>query len=268
MKFVTTDRVQLDYTSEGSGQPVLFLTGFGGAKEIWQHQRRFLLDHHYRVILLDLRNQGHSQHVSWGLRISRLAADVHELCDFLKLKQLVLVGNSMGGSVIWSYLSLFGSQDVAQILVVDQSPKMLNEPDWPYGFKDLNWENVATRLKSPLGHATFKHIDDDTFQLVTKVHQSYPFDEALNYPLLLNHAVQDWRDVIGKLTIPMLLVLGQQSPYFDYHFGDRVKKMSRFVEVALVSQSGHIVMAEQSCQFNQLLLAFLENGDKNLASFA
>lgn len=29
MRFITSDHVQLDYTDEGQGQPIVILTGFG-----------------------------------------------------------------------------------------------------------------------------------------------------------------------------------------------------------------------------------------------
>lgn len=259
MKFETSDLVTLDYSDEGTGQPVVFLTGFGGSKEIWHQQKKLLLQRGLRVVRLDFRNQGLSQHVNWGLRISRLAADVHELCVLLKLTDFILVGNSMGGATIYAYLSLFGPVNVHKIVIVDQPPKMINESDWQFGFKNLTWQNFKDRLKQPLGPSTFKHIDDDTFALVKKVTESYPFDSKLDYPLLLNHAVQDWRDVIKRMSIPMLLVVGQQSLYFDYHFSDEIQKMNGTIKTAMVEKSGHIVMAEQSEKFNQLLWQFIGN---------
>lgn len=263
MNFQTTDHVRLDYTDQGEGQPVMLLTGFGGAKEIWHRQKEALLSQHFRVIVLDFRNQGHSQHVNWGLRLSRLATDVHELGEALHLRNQVLIGNSMGAAVIWAYLSIFGDSEIARIVVVDQSPKMISDETWSFGFRGLNWQTFASRLKKPLGSSTFKHIDDDTFALVNQVHTEAPFDAQIDYPLLLNHAAQDWRDVIEHLEIPMLLVAGKQSPYFDYHFAFAVQQMSSFVKVAVVPESGHVVMAEQSHLFNTLMLRFLGNGIKS-----
>lgn len=35
MKFRTTDNVELDFLDRGKGYPVIFISGFGGYKEIW-----------------------------------------------------------------------------------------------------------------------------------------------------------------------------------------------------------------------------------------
>ncbi|GEN95899.1 alpha/beta fold hydrolase [Pediococcus ethanolidurans] len=257
MYFKTSDEVKINYEDEGLGPVIVFLTGFGGSKEIWHRQKLALIQHNYRVVTMDFRNQGVSQHVNWGLRVSRLAADVHELCLLLKLTEIILVGNSMGGAVVYAYLSLYSSNQIKRVVVVDQSPKMINDHDWHFGFKGLNWQNFKQRLQQPLGSSTFKHIDDDTFILVKKVTESHPFDSRLDYELLINHAVQDWRDVLRRLSIPMLLVVGKQSPYFDYRFGFEVQKLNSKIRTKVVNESGHIVMAEQSEKFNQLLLEFL-----------
>ncbi|MCE2137750.1 alpha/beta hydrolase, partial [Streptococcus thermophilus] len=81
MHFITSDHVQLDYTDEGQGQPIVILTGFGGAKDIWRAQIPVLIQAGYRVINLDGRCQGLSEHTAKGLRMSRRAVDAHELIE-------------------------------------------------------------------------------------------------------------------------------------------------------------------------------------------
>ena len=66
MHFITSDHVQLDYTDEGQGQPIVILTGFGGAKDIWRAQIPVLIQAGYRVINLDGRGQGLSEHTAKG----------------------------------------------------------------------------------------------------------------------------------------------------------------------------------------------------------
>ena len=76
MKFITSDHVELDFTDEGAGQPVLLLSGIGGYREIWAPTVRFLLNAGYRVINLDARNQGVSERTIKGRRMSRHAIDI------------------------------------------------------------------------------------------------------------------------------------------------------------------------------------------------
>lgn len=257
MKFITKDRVSLDYTDQGTGQPVVILTGLGGVKEIWRQQISALLAAGYRVVNLDCRNQGQSEHTAKGLRISRHAQDLAELIAALKLEQVILVGNSMGAATIFAYVSLYGTQNITKIIDVDQSPQMINTVEWPYGFKQLAWDNFYTYLQLPMGRSTFKHIDDETYKQIRPIQQAYPYDAELNLPFLVDHAMQNWRDVIADLQCPILFVAGGESPYFDSKFASTAAALAPFGQAKVIADSGHIVMAEQSAAFNQVLLTFL-----------
>ena len=84
MKFITSDHVRLDYEDEGTGYPVILVSGLGMCKEIWRPTRNFL-QNGYRVVTFDARNQGASEHTFKGARISRHAIDVYELLQVCRL---------------------------------------------------------------------------------------------------------------------------------------------------------------------------------------
>ncbi len=258
MQFLTSDHVSLDYTDEGTGQAVVILTGFGGSKDIWLAQIPVLLRAGYRVINLDGRCQGLSEHTAKGLRISRRAVDAHELITHLKLDHPILLGNSMGASTWFAYLSLYGDENIRAVIDVDQTPKMINTVSWPYGFKQVQWRDFPEYFQLPLGRSTYKHIDDATYARVKAIETQAPFDSALMIPLLINHAFQDWRDVIKQLTVPFLIIAGEQSPYFDSDFAAVTAKMARHGQSLVIPEAGHIVMAEQSAAFNEALQTFLK----------
>lgn len=258
MQFITSDQVRLDYTDEGYGQPIVILTGFGGSKEIWHAQLPVLRRAGYRVINVDGRSQGLAAHTAKGLRMSRRAQDAHELITRLGLKRPILLGNSMGASTWFAYLSLYGDANVRAVIDVDQTPKMINTPHWPYGFKKVQWADFPEYFQLPLGHSTYKHIDDETYARVKAVEQEAPFDPVLMTPLLINHAFQDWRDVLAGLTVPCLIVAGAQSPYFDPAFAAVTAKLTPRGQSVVIPEAGHIVMAEQSAAFNAVLMRFLQ----------
>lgn len=258
MEFITQDGVRLAYTDQGHGQPVVILTGIGGFKEIWQRQVTALLTAGYRVINLDCRNQGQSAHTTKGLRISRHAQDLAELIQQLELKQVILMGNSMGAATIFAYVSLYGTANVARVIDVDQSPQMINTATWPYGFKALSWDNFYTYLQKPFGKSTFKRIDSQVYQQIQPLQKTFPYDAKLNFPFLVDHALQNWRDVLPQLSCPILFIVGANSPYFNPAFAPVAADLTRQGQVQVIEQSGHIVMAEQPEKFNQALLAFLK----------
>lgn len=62
MRFKTSDGVRLEYDDSGQGPVVMILSGIGGSRVIWRDQVSALVDAGYRVINIDARNQGASEH--------------------------------------------------------------------------------------------------------------------------------------------------------------------------------------------------------------
>src|SRR3984893_10739698 len=126
---ITSDGVQLSYIRRGIGRPVLLVRGWSQCAEEFKHQIQ-PLSTRYDVIAFDQRSHGESQKVSYGLKISRLAKDLYELLTELDLNDVALLGHSMGSSVIWCYIDLFGPERLSKIILVDQSPILTSNPHW------------------------------------------------------------------------------------------------------------------------------------------
>ncbi|MCT4575875.1 alpha/beta hydrolase [Donghicola sp.] len=98
-RFDTSDGLSLHYTDQGDGLPVLCLPGLTRNGDDFQ----FVLPHlkGVRAITLDSRGRGLSE---WdgdymNYSIPREAADVVELCAFLGLERVVILGTSRGGLI-------------------------------------------------------------------------------------------------------------------------------------------------------------------------
>lgn len=90
--------MKLYHREMGSGQPLLIIHGLFGSSDNWLTHARNLSDS-FRVILVDQRNHGHSPHMhehSYDL----MAQDLYELVADLGLRDLLLIGHSMGGKTI------------------------------------------------------------------------------------------------------------------------------------------------------------------------
>ncbi|MFC6182160.1 alpha/beta fold hydrolase [Lactiplantibacillus daowaiensis] len=257
MEFMTSDGVRLVYDDVGTGQPVLIMTGYAGYKEIWRAQVETLVSQGYRVINLDRRNHGRSETTTKGLRMSRQAKDVAELLAYLNVTNVDMMANSMGVAVIWAYCSLFGDRLIHKIISVDQSPKMISDASWPYGMLDLTWDNFPKAAEEMYHvHTTYHRIDDLTFQAVKAAQGDQQFDYALNRPLLYDHAFQDWRDVIKRLQVPVLFMAGAKTQFWSPEQAAATAKLCPHGMAFVMPEAGHILMAEQTEKFNQVMLDF------------
>lgn len=98
-----TETVNLHYTDQGEGLPVVLLHGFPLDHRIWRDQIA-ALSTNYRVIAPDLRGYGESPFKGDTFPMHLLAADVAAVLDVLDIDRAVWVGHSMGGYITMAAL--------------------------------------------------------------------------------------------------------------------------------------------------------------------
>jgi non-heme chloroperoxidase len=81
-----------------------------------------LLDKGYRVITYDRRGFGNSSQPSFGYDYDTFAEDLNTLIAKLDLRNVVLVGFSMGTGEVTRYLGKYGSDRVSKAVLVTSSP--------------------------------------------------------------------------------------------------------------------------------------------------
>ncbi len=100
MKTIERENVSIAYLDEGKGDvTLLFVHGSFINKAYWAAQIAYFKEQ-YRVIAVDLPGHGHSgsNRTTWNIR--EYGKDICFLINELKLKNVVLIGHSMGGDVI------------------------------------------------------------------------------------------------------------------------------------------------------------------------
>ena len=192
------------------GRPVVLLAGFKALAASWRYQVKPLAAAGYRVIVVDLRGHGASDRPESGVDMEVRGQDVHDVLETLDLRDAVLVGGSMGGNTIWSYVRQFGSSRVGAIVIVDQTPKMLNTDDWPHGFYGFDASNIDTYFATAIpdtGKGT--PVAKRGMRLVRFLRAMKGVDPKMTpgeLALLNDHAKADWRRVIEGADVPVLFV--------------------------------------------------------------
>jgi non-heme chloroperoxidase len=206
----TDDGVDLYVTDSGSGPVVLFLAGYGATTASWSLQAAALRDTH-RVVCVDRRSHGRSARPSYGHRMARHAADLACVLDSLQLHDVVVVGSSMGSNVALAYVDLFGCSRLRGLVLVDQTPKMINEGTWNLGFHGLTRASLETWLAEfPGGLMPFHTVPPAEVLAMTVDGEPFSIDDTR--ALLRDHTEADWRDVLPRVSVPLLAVAGRHSP--------------------------------------------------------
>jgi len=262
----TRDGVRLDYTDSGTpgGRPVVLVAGFKAARQAWLFQTPALEAAGYRVISVDLRGHGSSERPDFGHSMARRAADLDDLLTQLDLRRVVLVGQSMGGNTVWAYLRDFGAARIAGIVIVDQTPKMLNSDDWPFGYYGYTAENADTFFAESIpntGHGTpLWRRGMRLVRLLRAMRSSMGGAKGLTageLELLGDHARADWRSVIAGSVVPTLFVAGAESEMWPSGHAAAAAALSPSATSVVIEHDGHAANIEQPEKFNDALLTFL-----------
>ena len=102
----------------GTGPPVILIHGWPLTGDMWEYQTFALIEAGYRVITYDRRGFGHSAHPAGGYDYDIFADDLAAVIDGLDLRDVALVGFSMGGGEIARYLSRHGAGKVAKAALI------------------------------------------------------------------------------------------------------------------------------------------------------
>lgn len=250
---LTTDGVRLHVTTAGSGRPVVLIGGYGAPGTAWQLQVEHLRDRH-QVVVVDRRCHGESEKVAHGQRLSRHGKDVAEVLDDLQLDDVLLVGSSMGANTVLAYVDLFGTERLRGLVLVDQTPKMINEDDWELGFYDLRRDNLDQWVRDFPGALVPFHTTPPAEVLGLMAGPEFSVDDSRD--LLRDHAVADWRDVVRRCDVPLLAVAGRHSPVWPCASSEWMASAAPHGSVAVFEQSGHVPFLEEPDAFNDLLASF------------
>lgn len=106
---------------EGEGKPMVIIHGFLGMSDNWKTLGTQFANEGYQVHALDLRNHGKSFHTD-DFSYDVMAADVMQYCGHHQLKDIVIVGHSMGGKVAMLLATTY-PELVSKLIVADIGPK-------------------------------------------------------------------------------------------------------------------------------------------------
>lgn len=222
----TRDGCTLRYRVSGDGpHTVVIVPGWSQTAAMFDRAVA-LLGPEFRVVSYDHRNHGESGRTPYGARIATLAADLLELLDHLGVERAHVVAHSMGCSVLWSHIDSHGTGRLASVMWIDQ-PSVCALLPWlaPSDASDVGAildfagaEAFVASLLGPDADAVREGFlrsmlspdlpdDDFAFLLAENRKLAMPYGAQL----LMDHVMQDWRDVLPRVDVPSLVVGGEVS---------------------------------------------------------
>jgi pimeloyl-ACP methyl ester carboxylesterase len=164
----------------------------------------------------------------------------------------------MGASVALAYVDSFGCERLRGLVLVDQTPKLVNEDDWQLGFHGLTWDNAEAWINSfPEGVGAF-HREPDP-ELLALAADGPAFDIPATRALLRDHTYADWRDVLPRITVPVTAMAGRHSPVWPWESSQWMAEVAPHGDLVVFEDSGHLPMLEEPAAFNAALMKAVQS---------
>lgn len=262
------DGLTMAYADQGEGRPLLLVHGWGASGRFF-HAQQSALENQFRVVTPDLRGHGASPAPDGRPTVEQLAADLRTLADRLELEGAVAVGWSMGAMVLWRALQMGLADRLAGMVVVDMTPRIVNDADWKLGLKggyDLKAASAARRAMladwPAFGAAMARSITAEGLeQERCGLIEWTGLAVARNAPEPLSHlwgslAEQDFRSELDRFELPTLIAHGAKSQL--YPIETSLFLQSRLPDARRVAfdRSGHAPHLEEPEAFNHLIAEF------------
>lgn len=250
--------MKLHYRELGEGRPLIILHGLFGFSDNWQTHGKKLAEY-FRVILVDLRNHGHSD---WSDEFSYelMADDVHELCQELNLEEVHLIGHSMGGKVAMQFAQKYAER-LEKLVIVDIGFKEypMHHQHILAGIHSVDLENNTSRRQAQ--EQMSKHIDSEgVMQFLLKNlywKEKGKLDWRMNVAVLENKMPEILQEIaVEDVSVPTLFIRGEMSNYILDEDFESIEERFIDVDIKTIENAGHWVHAEQADVFLDTLLSF------------
>jgi len=262
------DGTSLFYQDWGEGSPVVFVAPWGLNSNWWEYQIPYLTDQGLRCITYDRRGHGRSGMPCHGYDFDTLAGDLDALFRQLDLRNVTLVGHSMGCGDAVRYLSRFGSDRVARLMMIATiTPFTLKTEDNPLGVERSELESARRKVRKDRPHviaeaaaaffgAPKNPVSDEVMQWWGRMMiDQCPMNTFLDLHRVFTET--DFRPDLRKITVPTILIHGDADTSTSLDFTSRRSApLIRGSQLKVYEGAAHGLPVTHMDRLNADLLAF------------
>jgi pimeloyl-ACP methyl ester carboxylesterase len=272
-RFVRVNGLQLHYLDWGGrNKPVLLLLhGLTGNAHAWDP---FVASGHsslarWRVVALDQRGHGDSDHAKEGYPVTSFASDIWEFSRKLGVERFALIGHSLGAR---NAMSFSGDHPdcLSHLVLVDFGPEMARQgavnvrgrtTSRPPGFRSMDDAVAWSRESSPnRTDEQLRQTAEHALRLNYAHRLVWKHDAELAWitgSFGLTEVPHLWQQV-ARTTCPTLIVRGETSDVLSREVMQRMLQVMPNAKAVEIPGAGHGVPQDQPEAFNKAVWAFLD----------
>ena len=245
----------------GSGKPFVILHGFLGMSDNWKTLGTRWAEAGYEVHLLDQRNHGRSFH-SDEFSYELMSEDLKNYCEEHSLKEIILLGHSMGGKVAMQFAVTYPEM-VSKLVVADIGPKAYpsHHQDILKALSSLNFSQIKSRGEAEDVLSEYIKDEGTRLFLLKNLYRKNKNELALRINLpVLSEKIEEVGVALANETVfegDTLFLGGEKSGYIEPMDEILIKKHFPKAKIVTISNAGHWLHAENPDEFYDSVMNFL-----------
>lgn len=246
----------------GSGQPVVFLHGWPANNQMFEYQTNSIIEQGYRYIGIDHRGFGLSDTTADGYDYDSIADDIQKVVKTLDLKDIIVVGFSVGGALALKYAAKYNDSNLKKMILLGPAgPSFVQRDGYPYGMK----AEEVTDLVNDISNDQPKAITDFGsvfFQSNTDVSDEYKkyftqltLTSSLTGTIKLAESLrdEDLREEVKNIDLPVYGIHGTDDAVCPIQFSEELEKTMPNYQLTKLSDAGHALFFEKKDEVNKFL---------------
>ena len=263
--------INIYYEDRGSGKPVVLIHGWPLDGGSWERQSFALLAAGYRVITYDRRGFGRSSAPSEGYDYNTMAGDLDKLIEALDLKDVAIVGFSMGGGEVARYMGKYNQGRVTKAVFMSSiAPALRKDGSNPDGVDPKVFEDIKQKIEKDrfeflesFANMFYNHsLLSSTHTSAALLHHFQRVAALSSYGAMLTCVdawLEDFRDDVRSIDVPVLVIHGDADQTIPFeNSGARIQALVPSAILHVVEGGPHGLNWTHATEVNKALLQFLK----------
>ncbi|MCG8411652.1 MAG: alpha/beta fold hydrolase [Bacteroidales bacterium] len=259
--------MDLFFRKFGKGQAFIIIHGLYGCSDNWVNIGKQLSEH-FEVFIIDQRNHGQSPH-SIEHNYNVLKTDLKEFIDKHSLKNIILLGHSMGGKTAMFFAAEY-PQYIDKLIVVDISPRSYNKTKSTLlahkiiikAMYDIDFHNIKSRNEVDL--ILSKSLPDIRLRKFLLKNIKRSENNELSWKLNIKTLKNELDNIVEGFDknhteikgFPILFIKGAKSDYIKKKDKAFIFKIFPFAQIITIENAGHWIHVEQTDTFIKAIINF------------
>ncbi len=257
--------VHYELAGPASGEVVVFVSGISAPYFTWDHNFAALANAGFRTLRFDLYGRGYSDRPDVIYDLNLFDRQLDHLLSSLGLRQVTLVGLSMGGAIVTTFAGRHPER-VRRLVLIDP---LSSTPPVPAALRLVFIPGLGERLMNWFGDSILVGGQAKDFskpELVAAFQEKYR--GAIKYRGFKRAILSTLRSMptwdiagayarVGRRDLPVLLLWGREDKTLAFESHQQVQAMMPRLEFHAVDGAGHVPHYERPDVVNPLLIEFL-----------